>query len=333
MTNPESDSQPAITVEQFNEAVEAVEQHNKQFDVGATMMRVISGQIKVAQKAAELMDAGAYEAEAYEAAEWLAADETQDPAEVQAMEKELVGILNADTLEGVGLELSPIRTKGVVGTRKGMMEIGEVRFRLADGSRFVGFLETASADKEQAEAGVNKVSRDIVAELDESITKAEKAPFIVETLAYANPIAEHLGQFGETAARNGELIKAYAQHTKRGDLREWMFARHTGVLEAPETQRFGPANWHRDITNERLNEKWGQIFKAINAAKQNPHGQALTAELLAAARMNLDAARADWKALRSDASSGYSKTYGAGFDDTYATIDMELAELEDKNNL
>ena len=166
---PEFGSRPE-DLAAFNEAIGSINEHNDQFSMGKLMARAMLDHLDEAQRAQELVDAGATQEEAEQTVDFVGSDKLPLTEEEQ-MARSVVGITNAPVLEATGLTLSPLRTTSTMYSSKGEQSVGKVRLQVTDGSKFSNFLlavnpEDANEDFQQNAAGV---ASSLIAEATDAI--------------------------------------------------------------------------------------------------------------------------------------------------------------------
>jgi hypothetical protein len=323
---PEFGSRPE-DLAAFNETVGSINQHNEQFSLGAMMARVMIDHVGEAQRAQELVDAGATQEEAEQTAAFVGSDKLPLSEEEQ-MARSIVGITNAPVLEAAGLTLSPLRKTNTMYGPQGEQSVGKVQLQVSDGSKFSNFLlavnpEDANEDFQQNAVGV---AGSIIAEASDAIASDADEQTVLETLAYGKGIVaglEHIGLDGSPVAT--KLLSLY-EHAQQGDVKEYVNADNVGLLTEPEAQGFGPANWQRDASPDYLAEHWNGVLDVIKAAKANPKAAELFAQLVTSAQGSLDYAKADWAKAKSEGYGG-GNGYGEGFEDIFETVGLELSML------
>ncbi|QQS19171.1 hypothetical protein IPL68_04015 [Candidatus Saccharibacteria bacterium] len=321
---PEFGSRPE-DLAAFNETVATINEHNDQFSLGKLMARAMIDHVGEAQKAQELMDAGATQEEAEQTAAFVGSDKLPLSEEEQ-MARSIVGITNAPVLESTGLTLSPLRKTSTMYGPQGEQSVGKVRLQVTDGGKFSTFLlavnpEDANEDFQHSAAGV---AGSVIAEAKDAISGDADEHTVLETLAYGKGIVaglEHIG-LGESPV-TVELTSLY-EHAQQGDVREYVNAGNVGLLTEPEEQGFGPASWQRDASPDFLAEHWNKVLDVVKAAKANPKATELFAQLVKSAQTSLDYAKADWAKLKTEDYGGGGE-YGKGFEQIFETVGLELS--------
>jgi hypothetical protein len=308
----------------FNETIGAVRTHNNQFGLGNLLARTMLDHLDEAQKAQELVEAGATHQEAEQTAAFVGSDKVPLNEEEQ-MARAIVGVTNAPVLEATGLTLSPLRVTSTMFSSKGEQSVGRVRLQVTDGSKFSSFLlavNPADINEDFQENSAGVVSG-LIAEASDAIANDTDRQAAIETLAYGKGIVAGLKHIGlaESPATD-ELLTLY-EHAQNGDVKEYVQADNLGLLKEPEEQGFGPAQWQRDATAEYLASHWGRVLEVVKAAKTNPNAKELFAQLTRSAQASLDYAKADWAKAKAAGYGGGS--YGKGFEKTFETVGLELS--------
>jgi hypothetical protein len=311
----------------FSTLVADIAAHNDQFSVGAVLGRAIGRMQAHAEHTQSLTSAGAGEEEAAMTAGFVAED--IDESVEQGVERELLGMTTAQMLAKAGLALSPVR-RSVMYMHAGRAEpLGKVRLSMADGGAFVGFLDAvdpAIADDDfKRSAAV--AAHDIAAEAEQAILNGETA-IAAESLAYTDGILRGLDKLGlhEDPARNN--LQDIATYHAQGVVIEWLDARESGLLRDVDPEYYGPSGWQRDSSSQSLGERWRRILDTVAAARSNPNGAELAADLAARAQAHLAAARADWAVIETTRAYGPDyNPYGEKFSNVFARIQQGLDRL------
>jgi len=325
VSKPEFGSRPE-DLAAFIETIANINRHNEQFSFGALMVRAIYDQIGEAQRAQELIDAGATQDDAEQMAAFVGSDKLPLSEEEQ-MARSIVGITNVPVLEAIGLTLSPLRETIAMYSLQGEQSVGEVRLQVTDGSKFSTFLLAVNPKdaNENFQQSAVDVAGSVIAEARDAIADDADEQTVLETLAYAKGVVaglEHIG-LGELPVTT-ELNRLY-EHAQQGDVREYVKAGKVGLLTKPEEQVFGLASWQRDASPKYLKDHWSQVLEVIKAAKVNPNAAELFAELVISAQNSLDYAKADLVKIKSDGYGGGD--YGKGFEEIFETVGLELSML------
>jgi len=326
-TNPthEFGSRPEDLVV-FNEAIDSINQHNDQFSMGKLMARTMFDLIDEAQRAQELVDAGATQEEAEQTVDFVGSDKLPMTEEEQ-MARSIVGITNALVLESTGLTLSPPRTTSVMFSSKGEQSIGEVRLQVTDGGKFSNFLLAVNPENanEAFQQNAAVVANSLIAEATDAIAKVKDEQTVVETLAYGKGIVAGLEHIGLARLPVTDKLRTLYEHAQQGDVREYVQADTIGLFQKPGEQGFGPSQWQRDATAEYLTTHWSQVLDVVKAARANPKAKELFTQLAKTAQASLDYAKADWAKIKAE---GYGHAgYGEGFEKVFETTELELSML------
>lgn len=330
---PEFGSRPE-DLAAFNEAIGSINEHNDQFSMGKLMARAMLDHLDEAQRAQELVDAGATQEEAEQTVDFVGSDKLPLTEEEQ-MARSIVGITNAPILETTGLTLSPLRTTSTMYSSKGEQSVGKVRLQVTDGSKFSNFLltvnpEDANEDFQNNAAGV---ANSLIAEATDAIANDTGEQTALETLAYGKGIVAGLEHIGLAESPVTDKLRTLYEHAQQGDVKEYVQADNIGLFQEPGEQGFGPSQWQRDATVEYLTTHWSQVLDVVKAAKANPDAKELFAQLTKSAQASLDYAKADWAKAKAEGYGG-GGSYGEGFEQTFETVGLELSMITspDKDN-
>lgn len=320
---PEFGSKPE-DITAFNEAIGAINAHNDQFSMGRMMARAMFDHLDEAQKAQELVDAGATQEEAEQTAAFVGSDKVPLTEEEQ-MARSIVGMTNAPVLEATGLTLSPLRTTSTMYSSKGEQSVGKVRLQVTDGGKFSSFLlttnpEDANEDFQKSAAGV---VGSLIAEASDAIASDQDEQTALETLAYGKGIIAGLEHIGLGDAPVAKRLSDLAEHAQQGDVKEFVLAERAGLFQEPGEQGFGPSQWQRDASTQFMTDNWGNILNILKMTKSNPKAQELFSQLLKNAQADLDFAKDDWKKLKEEGYGGGGE-YGSGFEEVFQTVELEL---------
>ncbi len=323
---PEFGSRPE-DLAAFNEAIGSINEHNDQFSMGKLMARAMLDHLDEAQRAQELVDAGATQEEAEQTVDFVGSDKLPLTEEEQ-MARSVVGITNAPVLEATGLTLSPLRTTSTMYSSKGEQSVGKVRLQVTDGSKFSNFLlavnpEDANEDFQQNAAGV---ASSLIAEATDAIANDTDEQTALETLAYGKGIVAGLEHIGLAESPVTDKLRTLYEHAQQGDVKEYVQADNIGLFQEPGEQGFGPSQWQRDATAEYLTTHWNQVLDVVKAAKANPSAKELFAQLAKSAQASLEYAKADWAKAKVEGYGG-GGSYGEGFEQAFETVGLELSMI------
>jgi hypothetical protein len=324
--SPEFGSRPE-DLAAFNEAIDTINLHNDQFSLGKLVARAVFDALDEAERAQELVDAGATQEEAEQTVAFVGSDKLP-LSEEELMARSILGITNAPVLEATGLTLSPLRKTSTMYGPQGEQSVGEVRLQVTDGSKFSNFLLTVNpeAANEDFQQNAARVAGSLIAEATAAIASGADEQTVLETLAYGKGIVAGLEHIGLTESPVTDKLRSLYEHAQQGDVKEYVQADTIGLLKAPGEQGFGPTKWHRDTTAEGLTARWGQVLDVITAAKANPSAKDLYLQLVQAAQSSLDYAKSDWDSAKAEGYAG-DEYYGKGFEEVFETVGLELSVL------
>ncbi|MBI2592226.1 hypothetical protein HYW36_01995 [Candidatus Saccharibacteria bacterium] len=322
-TTSESHPQSQAT-RQFNEALVAIHAHNDEYSLGKAMAHSIFGIIGPNLRIGKLMESGMTELEARR----IVAEEgpeTVPHSEEQEMARGILDLTSAQTLQPIGLKITPVRQQAVMFGPQGKEEIGPVRLQLEDGDKFGSFL--SGIGQEQVDDDFRKnvafTVGSILVELSDAIASGQDKDFVLETFTAADELIKGLEDIGLGESEVAKKLRDYAEHAKTGDLTEFVLAERIQLFVEPGTPTFGPSQWQRDATPKFLQDRWDEVVALLRKAKANPRAEALFNQLMENAKANLDYARKDWTELKGK----YGKDYGKGFDGVFNEVDVRLQGL------
>jgi hypothetical protein len=349
------ESQPESVVE-FNAAMEAVNEHNKQYGVGGGMARLMLGiirdRIKVGDEQAKYEEDGFSPEDAEEIAELTT--KTSGPQElIGSLKGEtefsggLVKILGQGMFDKIGLELvdandNELRVDNWMGddTQTYHVPDGSLSIKLIDGKKLVDFLRAVPVDSidDKFRENINKI-------IGGSLGRAERALLRNQNDPVGDEIASHLADLldgfekvcpDETAQI--DRMKKLTEHYRQGDVREYVVAKDMQLLTEPEDQEFGPANWHGDSNAKSMTDRWQRIIQGLRFIKYRPEARETYLDAMAGALKSLDSSQAEWEKMKnregkySDFTAIEECGYGKGFDDVFVSVRAELDEIASEND-
>ncbi len=310
----------------FNELTGSIRRHNDQFSMGAMLTRAFVDNVNAAERVQGLVNEGASLEDAEQAIDFVG-DDKPTFSEEEEMGRAVVGFANMSTLRAAGLKFSPLRKIATMySARAPQQSAGAIHFQIEDGGKFSGFLQNVDVSSDDLRNSVDHVIADVVLEAKALITSGQDNQVVLETLTYAPGVAAGLNHIGLDSNHARELGKLY-EHSQIGDVREYVAADELGLLNTPETQKFGPSQWQKDSTNEYLAKKWREVLDVIQVLKDNPKASVLFNQLIESARASLSVAEADWNVSKS---TYKGSTYGSKFDSVFESVGLELDFLASK---
>lgn len=276
-----------LKVDEFNALFGDIERFNRKFSTGSIMARSIFS--------------------LYEGPE----EDSLSTYDEKAQELTAAGInlIHRNTLNKVGLEIEPVSGKyaRLIAADK-QIGAGEMRLNIKDRRRFLGFLQvldlTITKDSPLGEH-LDGLSHILAQQILDHYNLQQPSDEALQLLGSLEGIVR---EFRRLEVRGSKRLKTYLEHSKTGDLREYILVEQEGLLTEPG-EYFGPADWQKDIRPEGLKERWGVALKALETAKKNPNAQKLYHQLYEHLRKSLEIAIENLEVLERE---GYPKEYISG---------------------
>lgn len=311
--NPRA-SETAPHVTEFNHAIASIKAHNEEFSLGKAMAKAIFSHVKVEED------------EPYAPNNDLSHQIPFD--EEREMSSDILHLANAQTLSSIGLNITPVRKQATMYGPQGEQEIGPVRLQLVDGEKFSEFLtgiEPKDSDETLRE-NATRVIQSLLSELSDNIAYRGDGESVLEILATTEKLLAGLEHIGLGSSDVAKSLKSYSDHSKKGDLVEFVLGTRLQLFRKPEDQGFGPSKWQRDISAANLQQKWDEVIALLRKAKANRNGDEIFRELTRNAKQCLDIAKSYLPELR--ARSG--EQYVQGFEGIFNEVTYRIHELEHK---
>lgn len=226
--------------------------------------------------------------------------------EAQELTAAGINLIHRSTLNKVGLEIEPVSGKHarLIAADK-QIGAGEMRLNIKDRRCFLGFLQvldlTITKDSSLGEH-LDGLSHILAQQILDHYNLQQPSDEALQLLGSLEGIVR---EFRRLEVRGSERLETYLEHSKTGDLREYILVEQEGLLREPG-KYFGPADWQKDIGPEGLKERWGVALKALEMAKKNPNAHKLYHQLDEHLRRCLKIAIENLEVLEGE---GYSKEY------------------------
>ncbi len=240
-----------------------VHRYNDQFSMGSMMVRLLFSRIKFEDEG----DAQTSRSPNQEAAD-------------QQLTASTLGAIHQQTLGKLGLSLEPVAGKNATIMHEGeAVGAGEMRINIQDGTRFTSFLhalEPQQVEDTGLKSDLEGLSGVLAQQVLDHYDLKEPGDEALQLFGGLGRMVEEYKRLGMGQAV--ERLETYLEHSRQGDLREYVAIERGGLLSEPG-KSFGPADWQKDATPEYLERRWGEAIGVLIMTKDNPRAQSLYEQL------------------------------------------------------
>jgi hypothetical protein len=157
------------------------------------------------------------------------------------------------------------------------VRLTEMRLNISDSTKFVAYLENLKT------GSVDQTERDSLKELSKILEQQLIGEYDVTNPSddrFLNLVGS-LGKIVEQYERLGiesEKLKQLLDITRQGYLKDFLLVERQNYL-LPYDQGFGPARWHRDMTDDNYERNWRKAIDIYNQTLKNPKAHELSEKL------------------------------------------------------
>ena len=285
-----------------------LQEYNKQFGMAYSMVSFLMSKTDIAEEVAE--------------------KEEQEKISLDNLNRRIKPILDA-----TGLSLEPVRGSATLYGPEGEQQTSEMRLNLADGKKFVGYLEALDKKTvtESQRHGLDIVPSILVTQLiSQYQLENPDDDRVLEFFGSAQKIIDNYLRLG--LHKSVENLAQYLDIARKGYLREFLAARSAQILDLPGAKTFGPSKWHTDTTEEEYIRRWNIAFDALEKIRNNPKAT----ELLQNSIKNLKDCISYAKRGIYENKKSRHEDWHVERDDNFLTLldqySLRLAELEGKES-
>ncbi len=271
-----------VTIPSVNHLFVDIEQYNRQFSMGSIMARGLSSMFKGWDDEDKIGESIGKE------------------AEHQQITSEALSVIHQGTLSRIGLSLEPINGGATFMGLGQEASSGEMRANVSDGRRFVSFLHALQPDQVQATGlrpNLESLSGVLAAQVLTNYDLRQPSDETLQLFGNLGKIVDEYKRLG--MGQSVERLQTYLEHSRQGDLREFVTVERNGYLSEPG-HNFGPADWQADSGPESLKNRWGGAIEALRMSKANPKARPLYDQLHSHLLKCVKIARGDMKRLEEE---------------------------------
>lgn len=221
-------------------------------------------------------------------------------------------------LEATGLALASADTNMMIGDDSGDLRVEELRVDIADGSKFVAYLqalEPQTLTKSQA-TGLEKIMASVTEQFQKEYDlDSAQDDRILELMGSLSTIVDeykHLGsQSYMSLSQSVSKLERYLSVARAGYLREYREAEELKLTEPFDRNGF-ILRWHIDATPAFLEERWNEVIETLQKISQNKKAEELYEGAAKIAKEALEAALSE-VTERSKSAKGDDAAYYSGF--------------------
>jgi len=308
--------------------LEAVESHNTHFTqlgIAAAVLEV--DDVKGYSEERVLEDTAKFRA-------WIEDPARISVAEQQELDRDVMDMVYHDTLNQLGVALSPVRAdpSQTLPTIQGDEVFGDVHLQLASGRTFVSFLRNivpiVSGGDGFADVS-SRIGSHFLTEFSYLMAYAPEDAHVTELSAHAGDIKEAL----ELLKADGHImlyLEEIRKHTATDTVYEWWYTSSRGLLVPPDVQLEydipGPASWHKSMNGHSLEFNWADALDLVESAKGKSGGQEFYEALATAMQESLTFAYDDWQ-LTLEEEHGSDQGFDEGVGEVFLRVQKRLSEI------
>jgi len=200
--------------------------------------------------------------------------------ESQHMSASALSVIHESTLNNIGLSLEPVSGKSAtIYSSEGAVGTGEMRLNIKDREQFGAFLKALTPEQvSQTPLGshLGELTGILNKQILDNYDLKEPDDSALTFLGSLDGIVTEYRRLGldEPAEQMGE----YLEHSRAGNLREFVALRTSGLLQEPGNG-FGPADWQIDASPQFLQRKWLEALRLLRHLRNNPKSQEMYKQL------------------------------------------------------
>lgn len=317
MTDPEATSPQFPSREDISGVyTEVLEYNRKHTGFGGIFSTVLATTIE-AGDAEDALGPDAEATDIYKAVRKAMDERTQETD----LHGDLVAFTSDESMATVGLRLEPTGSYLASGDERASSR--ELEARVDSPKRFSDFLGTLDAAQVKEDESFRKLTSDVLGSMAKTI-QAVYAPDPGKLLLGGRQQTE-IERIGEGQLQAFSILadsyealglddtsafKRMSEYTKRwgvGVLPDYLVAETKAYLE-PDIQGWGPASWQKDISPEKLAERWDEAMDFVRYLRQDSKKAAFADEVYTALEASMGQAQ-NWMNTPEEQSAGYSAEY------------------------
>ncbi len=212
----------------------------------------------------------------------------------QKLSLEQLEKMHERALDKTGLSLESVRGKATMYTGKKEVPTSEMRMNVADGKKFVGYLDALDENSiSQSQVnGLKMVADTLTAQLTEQYELGnhddERTLNLFGNLDQIIQQYKRLDATGATGlASSVQELGTYLEVARKGYLREYVLAKNEKLLAKPADSLFGPSDWWSDTSPKSFKERYRKALEAAHTIGKNPKAQAFYREVIESLKASL----------------------------------------------
>jgi len=263
-----------VRLQDLKQLILDIEHYNSQFSMGNILARYIIGRVHFEHD--------------QENAEDQSGETADDTEETQQITNEIedqhttaffMSAAHRSLLQNTGLTLEPVTgRRSVILTAEAVSGDGLMRMNVHDAARFVAFLASLG-ENQVTESAIKSELGNIAGTLAQQVVESYNiADLRGDSLELFNGLEAIVSQYKRLGLHEAiQMLEVYLTRMKIGDLQEFIQVQRQRLLVEPG--HFGPADWQKDISAQKLEERWVNAIATLDRCGENEHAVQLYTQL------------------------------------------------------